>query len=78
MIEWSSISEWLKLTPRSWAALAVASGMYLLLDDARLKRLGLLAADQHIRPWVAGALLVSISFLAVQAIGAAGRKVVGA
>lgn len=62
------LTEWLKLSPRHIAAIAVACGVYVALREPQLERLGLDALDGRIRPWVGAGLILSSSLLLVHAI----------
>ncbi len=56
-----------KLAPKPLLAVALGSGAILALPDSWADALGLLTARDEWRPWISGALIVSLAYLASHA-----------
>lgn len=64
MIDPTKFLDWLKLAPRYLLGIAFATGIYLLLGQAQLEKVGFWRYDRLIRPWTFVVFLISAAFLA--------------
>jgi len=68
MIDFSKVTDWIKLSAKQAFVLLVVSSIFLFGSDSLLQTLGLLDARPVVKPWVGVVWLVSLSILAAEII----------
>lgn len=74
-MDFSKLTEWLKLKPRYLVALGIASGLLLFLPDRFLLSLGLSELSASFRPWIGGVFLLSTVLLLTHFLSKIGTPV---